>query len=220
MTKINQEPRPHFDFGHSPGNQGIFCRPHARGLLSESWIPGTPRVREAWAATVSPGKENPERYKVYIFKVPKQVHPGVSVGAKDMFIVNPFTNDIFEKLAGSAPATCGARRASPGNVQKPTPGSVSPSSREAPTPGTERHQRRALPSRGGDVTSEAPLGRHSLMVRRLPRGRRRHAAPLGGCGSHASRQSGLEEAQQRVFGACPACAVSSDACSVVPVVTP
>jgi len=70
MTKISQEPRPHFDFGHSPGNEGIFCRSHARGLLSESWIPGSLTGRDKWAATVSPGKENPGRQKTYIFEVP------------------------------------------------------------------------------------------------------------------------------------------------------
>ena len=88
---------------------------------------GPPRARDKWAATVSPGKENPGRYKIYIFKVPKQGHPGVGVDAKVMSIMNSFIKDIFEKLAGSAP----------GNVQKPTPGSKSPSSREGPTPGTD-----------------------------------------------------------------------------------
>ena len=60
--------------------------------------------------TVSPGKENPERCKIYIFKVPKRGHPGVSTDAKDMSIMNSFIKDIFEKLAGSVPATCRACR--------------------------------------------------------------------------------------------------------------
>ena len=67
---------------------------------------GPPGARETWTATVSPEKENPERYKIYIFKVPKQVHPGVSVDSKVMSIMNSFVSNIFEKLAGRAPATC------------------------------------------------------------------------------------------------------------------
>ena len=49
--------------------------------------------------------------------MPEQGHPGVSNGAKDMSVMNSFIDDIFEKLAGSAPAICRARWASPGNVQ-------------------------------------------------------------------------------------------------------
>ena len=73
--------------------------------MSAPWIPGVPRAREAWAATVSPVKESSETYKIYISKVPKQVHPGVSVDSKVMSIMNSFISDIFEKLAGPAPAT-------------------------------------------------------------------------------------------------------------------
>ena len=51
-------------------------------------------------------KESAETYKIYISKVPKQVHPGVSVDSKVMSIMNSFINGIFEKLAGPAPATC------------------------------------------------------------------------------------------------------------------
>ena len=70
------------------------------------WIPGIPRAREAWAATLSPVKESAETYKIYISKVPKQVHPGVSIDSKVMSIKNSFVSDIFEKLVGPAPATC------------------------------------------------------------------------------------------------------------------
>ena len=85
---------------------------------------GPPRPRDTWAATVSPGKENPARYKIYIFKVPRQGHPGDSVVAKVMSIMNSFIKDIFEKLAGSAPAVGRACRVSPGKAQKPVPGSM------------------------------------------------------------------------------------------------
>ena len=74
--------------------------------MSASWIPGVPRAPEAWAGTISPVKESAETYKVYNSKVPTQVHPGVSVNSKVMSIMNSFISDIFEKLAGPAPATC------------------------------------------------------------------------------------------------------------------
>ena len=90
-----------------------------------------------WASTVTPGKENPGRYKIYIFKVPRQGHPGVSVDVEIMSIMNSFIKDILEKLVGSAPAMCRARRASARHDQKPTPGSILPSSREALAPGTD-----------------------------------------------------------------------------------
>ncbi|XP_068639820.1 histone H2B-like [Aristolochia californica] len=44
-------------------------------------------------------KRNIETYKIYIFKVLKQVHPDIGVSSKAMGIMNSFINDIFEKLA-------------------------------------------------------------------------------------------------------------------------
>ncbi|MEW5297627.1 MAG: hypothetical protein WDW38_006814 [Sanguina aurantia] len=43
-----------------------------------------------------------ETYKVYIYKVLKQVHPDTGVSSKAMSILNSFVNDIFEKIAGEA----------------------------------------------------------------------------------------------------------------------
>ncbi|CAK9214311.1 unnamed protein product [Sphagnum troendelagicum] len=40
-----------------------------------------------------------ETYKIYIYKVLKQVHPDTGVSSKAMGIMNSFINDIFEKLA-------------------------------------------------------------------------------------------------------------------------
>ncbi|KAJ6816129.1 histone H2B.11-like [Iris pallida] len=51
--------------------------------------------------------KNVETYKIYIFKVLKQVHPDIGISSKAMGIMNSFTNDIFEKLAGAA--SCLAR---------------------------------------------------------------------------------------------------------------
>jgi len=47
-------------------------------------------------------KKSVETYKIYIFKVLKQVHPDIGVSSKAMGIMNSFINDIFEKLANEA----------------------------------------------------------------------------------------------------------------------
>ncbi|KAF5765578.1 putative transcription factor Hap3/NF-YB family [Helianthus annuus] len=47
-------------------------------------------------------KKSVETYKIYIFKVLKQVHPDVGISSKAMGIMNSFINDIFEKLAQEA----------------------------------------------------------------------------------------------------------------------
>ncbi|XP_021888619.1 histone H2B-like [Carica papaya] len=47
-------------------------------------------------------KKNSETYKIYIFKVLKQVHPDIGISSKAMGIMNSFINDIFEKLAQEA----------------------------------------------------------------------------------------------------------------------
>ncbi|GMN39007.1 hypothetical protein TIFTF001_008239 [Ficus carica] len=44
-------------------------------------------------------KKSIETYKIYIFKVLKQVHPDIGISGKAMGIMNSFINDIFEKLA-------------------------------------------------------------------------------------------------------------------------
>ncbi|XP_030451236.1 histone H2B.5-like [Syzygium oleosum] len=38
-------------------------------------------------------------YKIYIFKVLKQVHPDIGISSKAMGTMNSFINDTFEKLA-------------------------------------------------------------------------------------------------------------------------
>ncbi|KAL3687091.1 hypothetical protein R1sor_013400 [Riccia sorocarpa] len=47
-------------------------------------------------------KKNVETYKIYIYKVLKQVHPEFGISSKAMGIMNSFINDIFEKLASEA----------------------------------------------------------------------------------------------------------------------
>ncbi|CAI7839169.1 unnamed protein product [Closterium sp. NIES-53] len=43
-----------------------------------------------------------ETYKIYIYKVLKEVHPDTCISSKAMSIMNSFINDIFEKLATEA----------------------------------------------------------------------------------------------------------------------
>ncbi|CAM6108137.1 unnamed protein product [Calypogeia fissa] len=47
-------------------------------------------------------KKSQQSYKVYIYKVLKQVHPDVGVSATAMSILNSFMVDIFEKIATEA----------------------------------------------------------------------------------------------------------------------
>ncbi|PON31772.1 Histone H2B [Parasponia andersonii] len=47
-------------------------------------------------------KKSVETYKIYIFRVLKQVHPDIGISSKAMGIMNSFINDIFEKLAQEA----------------------------------------------------------------------------------------------------------------------
>ena len=61
--------------------------------------------KEAGAATDKKKKrtkKSVETYKIYIFKVLKQVHPDIGISSKAMGIMNSFINDIFEKLAQEA----------------------------------------------------------------------------------------------------------------------
>jgi len=54
-----------------------------------------PKERETWKKRL---KKSIETYKIYIFKVLKQVHPAIGVSSKAMGVINSFVNDIFEKL--------------------------------------------------------------------------------------------------------------------------
>ncbi|DBB06901.1 hypothetical protein WJX82_001434 [Trebouxia sp. C0006] len=44
-------------------------------------------------------KKAVESYKIYIYKVLKQVHPDTGISSKAMSILNSFIADIFEKIA-------------------------------------------------------------------------------------------------------------------------
>jgi len=74
----------------------------------------TPAGKKPRAGKKLPGKDSAnadkkkkkaksiETYKIYIFKVLKQVHPDIGISSKAMGIMNSFINDIFEKLAQEA----------------------------------------------------------------------------------------------------------------------
>lgn len=47
-------------------------------------------------------KKSVESYKLYIFKVLKQVHPDTGISSKAMAILNSFIADQFEKIASQA----------------------------------------------------------------------------------------------------------------------
>ena len=47
-------------------------------------------------------KKGTESYKLYIFKVLKQVHSDTGISNKAMNIMNSFINDVFDRLATEA----------------------------------------------------------------------------------------------------------------------
>ena len=47
-------------------------------------------------------KKSTESYKLYIFKVLKQVHPDTGISSKAMAILNSFIADQFDKIASQA----------------------------------------------------------------------------------------------------------------------
>ncbi|KAI5007262.1 hypothetical protein ZWY2020_047210 [Hordeum vulgare] len=47
-------------------------------------------------------KKSNDTYKIYIFKVLKQVHPNMGISSKSMSIINSIITDIFEKLASES----------------------------------------------------------------------------------------------------------------------
>jgi histone H2B len=47
-------------------------------------------------------KAKHETYKIYIYKVLKQVHPDTGISSMAMSILNSFINDIFERIAAES----------------------------------------------------------------------------------------------------------------------
>ncbi|PQQ01337.1 putative histone H2B.3 [Prunus yedoensis var. nudiflora] len=67
-------------------------KPRAEKKLPKEAASGTEKKKKK-------SKKSVETYKIYLFKVLKQVHPDIGISGKAMGIMNSFISDIFEKLA-------------------------------------------------------------------------------------------------------------------------
>ncbi|KAM7264147.1 hypothetical protein ACFE04_001830 [Oxalis oulophora] len=76
-------------------------RPKAEKKIAKETIIGSSGsgVENMMMKKKKKAKKSIETYKIYIFKVLKQVHPDIGISSKAMGIMNSFINDIFEKLA-------------------------------------------------------------------------------------------------------------------------
>ena len=52
--------------------------------------------------TTASNQTKNETYKVYIYKVLKQVHPNMGISAQSMSILNSFVHDMFTKIGSEA----------------------------------------------------------------------------------------------------------------------
>ena len=88
-------------------------KPVAEEPATEKALGGKmPKAEKGLPAGKSSDKDNEKRkkkvrksmevYKLYIFKVLKQVHPNMGISSQAMSIMNSFINDLFEKLMAEA----------------------------------------------------------------------------------------------------------------------
>lgn len=61
-----------------------------------------PVAKKAVKKDAKKARKGVESYKLYIFKVLKQVHPDTGISSKAMAILNSFIADQFEKIASQA----------------------------------------------------------------------------------------------------------------------
>ncbi|KAK8955666.1 Histone H2B.11 [Platanthera guangdongensis] len=73
--------------------------PAGKKLRAEKRVPASKDGAASGDKKKKRSKKSVETYKIYIFKVLKQVHPDIGISSKAMSIMNSFINDIFEKLA-------------------------------------------------------------------------------------------------------------------------
>ena len=76
--------------------------PAGKKLRAEKRLPASKEGGSSGGKKKKKSKKLGETYKIYIFKVLKQVHPDIGISSKAMSIMNSFVNDIFEKLAQEA----------------------------------------------------------------------------------------------------------------------
>jgi histone H2B len=90
----------------TPHNVPHSCTPHTFKVITMA-----PKADKApakkTAAKPADGKKKKkiskaETYKIYIYKVLKQVHPDTGISSKAMSIMNSFINDIFEKIGSES----------------------------------------------------------------------------------------------------------------------
>merc|ERR1719473_819958 len=72
-----------------------------RSLLYNKFASKTAKKRLVDPKKIKKKQKN-ETYKIYIYKVLKQVHPETGISSKAMLIMNSFINDMFDKIATEA----------------------------------------------------------------------------------------------------------------------
>ncbi|KAJ7540674.1 hypothetical protein O6H91_10G026100 [Diphasiastrum complanatum] len=92
------EKKPAAEKAEKPAAEKAEKRPAEKKPKAEK----TPKVAAKEGGKKKKAKRSVETYKIYIFKVLKQVHPDTGISSKAMGIMNSFINDIFEKLAQEA----------------------------------------------------------------------------------------------------------------------
>ncbi|KAJ7540669.1 hypothetical protein O6H91_10G025700 [Diphasiastrum complanatum] len=92
------EKKPAAEKAEKPAAEKAEKRPSEKKPKAEK----TPKVAAKEGGKKKKAKRSVETYKIYIFKVLKQVHPDTGISSKAMGIMNSFINDIFEKLAQEA----------------------------------------------------------------------------------------------------------------------
>jgi len=70
--------------------------------LSDTMAPSGKKPGKAVKKDGKKARKSVESYKLYIFKVLKQVHPDTGISSKAMAILNSFIADQFEKIASQA----------------------------------------------------------------------------------------------------------------------
>jgi len=71
-------------------------------LSSDTMAPSGKKPGKAVKKDGKKARKSVESYKLYIFKVLKQVHPDTGISSKAMAILNSFIADQFEKIASQA----------------------------------------------------------------------------------------------------------------------
>ena len=106
-TEPKQKPRALFDQEEVPREANLTPTSSNEDVKEQDEEKSKAKTEtETKARATSKGKKKKkgsrETYKIYVFKVLKQVHPGMGITAKTMTIIDNMMNDMFERLAGEA----------------------------------------------------------------------------------------------------------------------